>query len=147
MIKLDECVKRLEALQRHPLEAYLSDPMVQSATERLFQIGIECCVDIASHTIAAYGLKRPAQRRDVFEVLSQAGYLDADFASQMVEMAKLRNRLVHLYWDIDPTKMYRYLQEDVALLKRFRSFTLAVLEGEGGTGARHFQPPNDQKAC
>jgi len=77
--------------------------MVQGWAERLFQVGIECYMDIASHIIAAYGLKRPAYRRDVFEVLRHAGYLDADFAAQMVEMGKLRNRLVHLYWDVDPT--------------------------------------------
>jgi uncharacterized protein YutE (UPF0331/DUF86 family) len=106
--------------------------MVQSATERLFQIGIECCVDIASHIIAGQGLKRPAYRRDVFRVLEQAGYLDTEFASQMVEMGKLRNRLVHLYWDIEPNEMYKYLQEDVALLKRFRTFALALLEEERG---------------
>lgn len=119
-------------MQHYSLEEYLSNSMVQSATERLFQIGIECCVDIASHIIAARGLKRPAYRRDVFQVLEQAGYLDTEFASQMVEMGKLRNRLVHLYWDIDPNEMYKYLQEDVALLKRFRTFALALLEEEGG---------------
>lgn len=98
----------------------------------MFQIGIECCVDIASHIIAAHGLKRPAYRQDVFQVLEQAGYLDTEFASQMVEMGKLRNRLVHLYWDIDPNEMYKYLQENVALLNWFRTFALALLEEERG---------------
>lgn len=43
-------------------------------------------------------------------------------------MVQLRNRLVHLYWDIDPAKMYYYLQNDLALLQRFRAFTVAILE-------------------
>jgi uncharacterized protein YutE (UPF0331/DUF86 family) len=128
LIKLDECIRHLENLQRYSLEEYLANPMVQGWTERLFQVSIECCIDIASHTIAGYGLKRPAYRRDVFTVLSQEGYLEADFAADMVEMGKLRNRLVHLYWDIDPEEMYKYLQEDVALLKGFRAFALAVLD-------------------
>ena len=130
LIKLDECIGHLEGLQRCSLDEYLADLMVQGWTERLFQVGIECCMDIASHIIVAYGLKRPAYRRDVFEVLGQAGYLDADFAAQMVEMGKLRNRLVHLYWDVDPREMYNYLQNDVVLLKRFRAFALATLDKE-----------------
>jgi hypothetical protein len=36
----------LENLQRYSLEDYLADLMVQGWTERLFQVGIECCIDI-----------------------------------------------------------------------------------------------------
>jgi uncharacterized protein YutE (UPF0331/DUF86 family) len=79
--------------------------MAQGWNERLFQVAIECCTDIASHLLAAYGLQRPAERKGVFTVLSQAGYLDRDFGERMVEMVGLRNRLVHLYWDVDPERM------------------------------------------
>jgi uncharacterized protein YutE (UPF0331/DUF86 family) len=96
--------------------------------ERYFQVAIECCVDIASHIVAANELRRPADRRDVFKVLAEAGYLDEDYAATMVQMAQLRNRLVHLYWDIDPEKMYRYLQDDLVFFARFRIFTLAIVE-------------------
>jgi len=92
------------------------------------QVAIECCTDIASHLLAAYGLKRPAQRRDVFRVLAETGYLEPDYAEKMVKMVQLRNRLVHLYWDIDAAKMYHYLQNDPALLRRFRAFTVAIVE-------------------
>ncbi len=109
------------------LDEFLSDPAAQGWTERLFQVAIESCIDIASHLIAAFGLQRPVYRRDVFQVLWQAGYLEKTFAHQMVGMAKLRNRLVHLYWDVDAKEMYKYLQEDVALLQQFRAFALALL--------------------
>jgi hypothetical protein len=36
----------LENLQRYSLEDYPADPMVQGWTEHLFQVGIECCIDI-----------------------------------------------------------------------------------------------------
>jgi uncharacterized protein YutE (UPF0331/DUF86 family) len=48
----------------------------------------------------------------------------------MMAMIGLRNRLVHLYWDIDVEKLYQYLQEDVALLHQFRDFTLQILTAE-----------------
>jgi uncharacterized protein YutE (UPF0331/DUF86 family) len=34
-------------------------------------------------------------------------------------MAKFRNRLVHVYWDIDDKQIYDYLQNSVADLETF----------------------------
>ncbi len=45
-------------------------------------------------------------------------------------MVGLRNRIVHLYWDIDVARLHHYLQKDVALLRRFRDFMLQVLTVE-----------------
>ncbi|MGQ9628979.1 MAG: type VII toxin-antitoxin system HepT family RNase toxin [bacterium] len=130
--RLDECVTRLKELGRRSLEEYLNDPVVQAATERLFQVGVEACVDIAAHIISAFGLKRPAERKDVFSVLCDSGYLERDLSEIMIKMVKLRNRLVHLYWDVDPEKMYGYLREDVGHFERFKAFAVGILEGAGG---------------
>ena len=77
-----------------------------------------------------YGLGRPEEQRDVFPILAKAGYLDDEYARQMAEMVSFRNRIVHIYWDVDLRRLYRYLQEDVSLLERFRTFTLQILEAE-----------------
>jgi uncharacterized protein YutE (UPF0331/DUF86 family) len=45
-------------------------------------------------------------------------------------MVQLRNRLVHLYWDVDPERMHHYLHHDVAHLERWRAFTAGMLERE-----------------
>lgn len=49
----------------------------------------------------------------------------------MMAMVGFRNRLVHLYWDVDVERLYQYLQEDVPLLRRFRDFVLQILTAEG----------------
>lgn len=126
--RLDNCPEQLSDLQRLSLDEYKGNKLAQGSTERYFQVAIECCTDIASHLIAAYGLKRPADRKDVFKVLGEVGYLEENYATTMVQMVQLRNRLVHLYWDIDPEKMYGYLQNDLVLLERFRGFALATIE-------------------
>ncbi len=128
LAKLDDLLLKLQKLQPYSWEEYSANELVQGSCERYMQVAIECCTDIASHLLAAYGLKRPAQRRDVFRVLAETGYLEQDYAEKMVKMVQLRNRLVHLYWDIDAAKMYHYLQNDPALLKRFRAFTVAIVE-------------------
>jgi len=128
--KLDDCLAQLKDLQRFSLDEYKDNRLAQGSTERYFQVAIECCADIASHLIAAYGLKRPADRKDVFKVLGEAGYLEKDFARTMVQMVQLRNGLVHLYWDIEPERMHGYLQSDLVFLEKFKAFVLAVVEVE-----------------
>lgn len=72
----------------------------------------------------------PQESRDIYQFLIDAGYLDPAFGQAMIAMVGFRNRLVHLYWDVDVEKLYRYLQEDVAFLRRFRDFILQVLTAE-----------------
>ena len=49
----------------------------------------------------------------------------------MMGMVGLRNRIVHLYRDMDANRLYQYLQEDVFLLHCFRDLILQVLMAEG----------------
>ncbi len=128
--RLDECIRRLKEQQGTSLTAYRGNWEIQDIVERNFQVAIECCTDIASHILSSYELKRPADRKDIFQVLGDAGYLAPDYADTMAQMVQLRNRLVHLYWDIDPEKMHHYLHCDIAHLERFRAFTAGLLDKE-----------------
>jgi len=126
------------------LEQYKNDLIRQSAVERFFQVAIECCTDIANHIIVAYGLKRPTQRKEVFQILYEAGYLEKNYADVMMKMVQLRNRLVHIYWNaqtfglpqrgrrprrcIDPESMYNYLQNDIVFLEKFKVFTIGIIK-------------------
>ena len=64
------------------------------------------------------------------QFLVDTGYFDPPFGEAMMAMVGFRNRLVHLYWDVDVEKLYQYLQEDVTLLHQFRDFTLQVITAE-----------------
>jgi uncharacterized protein YutE (UPF0331/DUF86 family) len=128
--KLEQYIDELEKQQSITVEAFRSDFTRQLAVERAFQAAIEGCVDVAAHIVSVYQLGHPNESRDVFKFLIEAGYLEQDFGQAMMAMIGLRNRLVHLYWDIDVEKLYQYLQEDVALLRQFRDFTLQILTAE-----------------
>ena len=45
-------------------------------------------------------------------------------------MVGFRNRLVHLYWDVDVERLYQYLQKDVTILRQYRDFVLRILNAE-----------------
>ena len=112
------------------LETFKSDFTRQLAVERAFQAAIESCTDIAAHIVSVYQLGHPQENRDVYQFLIDAGYFDQTFGETMMAMVGFRNRLVHLYWDVDVEKLYQYLQEDVSLFNQFRDFTLQILTAE-----------------
>jgi len=112
------------------LEEFKANTTAQLAAERAFQAATECCCDIGNHLIAVAGLQQPDEQRKVFPTLAESGYFDQDYANRMSQMVALRNRLVHLYWDIDMELLYRYMYDDVPLFERFEVFVLQLLEME-----------------
>jgi uncharacterized protein YutE (UPF0331/DUF86 family) len=128
--KLEQYIAELKKQQTLSFEQFEQDLTVQLAVERAFQAATECCTDIGNHIISVYGLDRPEEQRDVFRILAKTGYLDDEYAQQMSEMVSFRNRIVHIYWDIDLQRLHRYLHEDVPLFERFRTFALQIIEAE-----------------
>ncbi|GAB4536581.1 MAG: DUF86 domain-containing protein [Anaerolineae bacterium] len=130
MRKLEEYINELEKQRAITLETFRNDFTRQLAVERAFQAAIESCTDIAAHIVSVYQLGHPEESRDVFRFLIEAGYLNEDFGKAMMTMVGFRNRLVHLYWDVDVERLYQYLQEDVPLLRHYRDFVLQILTAE-----------------
>ena len=60
-----------------------------------------------------------------FRVMGEVGALDKDFSDELTNMAKFRNRLVHLYWEVDDQQVYEILQ---TRLDDFKSFLNAIAE-------------------
>jgi len=48
-------------------------------------------------------------------------------SDRMILMAKFRNRLVHLYWDIDRRELYRIIQEDINDFSKFQDAIVTFL--------------------
>jgi uncharacterized protein YutE (UPF0331/DUF86 family) len=128
--RLEQYIAELERQRSVTLQTFRSDFTRQLAVERAFQAAVESCTDIAAHIVSVYSLGHPQESRDVYRFLTEAGYLDESFSEAMMAMVGFRNRIVHLYWDIDVDRLYQYLQQDISLLRRFRDFTLQVLAVE-----------------
>jgi uncharacterized protein YutE (UPF0331/DUF86 family) len=128
--KLEQYISELEKQQPITLEKFRTDFTCQLAVERAFQAAIESCTDIAAHLVSVYQLGYPQESRDVYQFLIDTGYLDRPFGEAMMAMVGFRNRLVHLYWDVDVEKLYQYLQEDLKLLRQFRDFALQIITAE-----------------
>lgn len=99
--------------------SFLSNPDKVGNAKYHFVIAVECCIDIANHIIASEIYRFPKDNADSFTVLVEHGVLDAGFKDGLHAMARFRNRLVHLYWDVEDARVYEYLQESLIDLERF----------------------------
>ncbi len=57
--------------------------------------------------------------------MHQEGILPEDFMPTLRKMVSFRNRVVHLYWDMDDATVYHILQEN---LKDFETYIGYVLD-------------------
>jgi len=119
-------LERIEDLRRLPERDFSSDPHKVGSAKYNLIVAIEGAVDLCHHLIAKNRFRTPEDYADTFRVLQEKGAFDAEFAKSLIQMTRFRNRLVHIYWDIDDAELYRIIQtriEDIrAFLRKFGEF-------------------------
>lgn len=116
LIELGELSKIIE-------EEFVKDNIKVAATERLFQLSIESCLNIANRILALeqfkQAVKAPESYADIFRELGKINIVDNEFVNSLVSMTKFRNRLVHLYWKVEPKELYKYLKSNLDDFSKF----------------------------
>jgi uncharacterized protein YutE (UPF0331/DUF86 family) len=111
--QLDEFLEILEGIKKTALDAFLRDKLLIGGAKYYLQVSIECCLDIANHIIAAQGFRAPQDYADSFKVLEEQEVLNEQLGMKLRQMAKFRNRLVHLYGEIDNAYVYTFIKKDM----------------------------------
>jgi uncharacterized protein YutE (UPF0331/DUF86 family) len=109
----------LRGLAATPRAAFLDSPDKIGNAKYHLVIGIECCIDIANHIIASENYRFPKDHADSFSVLVEERVLARDSRDRLTAMARFRNRLVHLYADVDDQRVHEYLPEGLADIEEF----------------------------
>jgi uncharacterized protein YutE (UPF0331/DUF86 family) len=117
--ELRKGVTRLRALAELSPDEFLKDPDKIGSAKYHFIVAIESSIDMCNHLIARNGYRVPEDYSDTFKVMAEVGALDVKFAEELFKMAKFRNRLVHLYWQVDDQQLYRIIQERLGDFKEF----------------------------
>ena len=103
---------------------FLENPIHHGSTERFLHLAIESCLNIGNRLISLYQFSKPVATpetyADIFKEMHRLGVVDSDFLQRLVKMAQFRNRLVHLYWEIDQEAVYGYLQNNLNDFKLFQ---------------------------
>jgi len=108
--EMRKTTERLKSLKFLDKKSFLNDPDKIASAKYNFIIAIESAIDICNHIISQNSYRAPEDYADTFQVLGEQGAFEKDFAKVLKEMAKFRNRLVHLYWEVDDEQVYEILQ-------------------------------------
>ncbi len=112
-------LQRLDDLGKIPEAEFVADPHKVGSTKYNLIVAIEGTVDLGNHIISKNGFRTPEDYTDTFRVMEERGVVDAEFANSLIQMARFRNRLVHIYWDIDDLEIYRIIQTRLQDIRRF----------------------------
>lgn len=116
-------IRELEGLTDISKADFQKNHERQYATMHILQLAIEASLSLGNHIIARENLGIPKNYQDIFTLLEKAKILSADFAEEMKKMARFRNRLVHIYWDVDIDQLYEIL---TTRLDDFKSYVKYV---------------------
>ena len=118
--RLGSEVADLRRLARYDREAILGERDKLKSVKYGFVVAIEVCIDVGNHVIASEGYRAPSSYGDVFSVLAEHDYVDAEDVPTLIAMAGFRNLLVHGYADIDDGRVIDALQTRLDDFERFR---------------------------
>jgi uncharacterized protein YutE (UPF0331/DUF86 family) len=119
--ELRKSIRRLTVLSQVDENQFVTDADKVASAKYHFIVAIEVCIDLCNHVISRNRLRVPEDYGDTFRVMAEAGALSPEFAEELVAMGKFRNRLVHLYWEVDDRQVHQFLCSRLSDFSRFLS--------------------------
>ena len=119
-IQMDDYLGILDEIAKIPEKGFLKDKILIGSAKYYLQVSIECCLDVANHIIASERYRAPKDYADSFAVLEEKGLIQKQLGQNLRQMTKFRNRLVHLYGEIDDKFVYEFINTDVEDIRKFR---------------------------
>ena len=116
---ITDSLSKLEELAQMGKDVFLIDFRSIDSAKYNLQTSIEAMIDICNHIISRKRLRVPATNVESFEVVSEAGLLLADALPVYRSMARFRNRIVHMYDDVDDSQIHEMLQTRLDDIRAF----------------------------
>ena len=120
-IQIDEYLSFLNNISKSSEQAFLKDKILIGGAKYYLQVSIECCLDVVNHIIASERFRAPRDYADSFSILEENGVLESSLVIKLRQMAKFRNRLVHLYGEIDDKFVYEFIKKDIEDIRKFQN--------------------------
>lgn len=104
--EIRRAMNNLQELGNLSQREFLADKHKVSSAKYNLIIAIEGIVDICNHLISQNRLPAPDDYADAIKIMKEAGAFEHEFAETLTRMVRFRNRLVHLYWEVDDAMVY-----------------------------------------
>ncbi|MDI6811242.1 MAG: DUF86 domain-containing protein [archaeon] len=132
--ELFKAVGKLKELAALSEEGFIRDPHKVASAKYFLIVAIEAAIDLCNHVISRNKFRVPNDYADTFRVMEEVGFFSKEFVERLVEMAKFRNRLVHIYWEVDDEVIYDIIRDDIRDIEVFVEAFMKVLREKGEAG-------------
>lgn len=116
---MNTCLNKLKRLKLFSKNEFLQDFTKVDSAKYLLQVSIEAMLDISSHLIARNRWGKPKDNKEHFQILADNGIIDNKDVSVYFNMARFRNRIVHMYFNISDEMIYDIVQNNIDDFERF----------------------------
>lgn len=124
---LQDYVSKLKTLSEYPEKDFTGDFTRLNSAKYLLQISIETCLGIGNHIISSEKFRAPKDYSDIPRVLYENHIIPEDFMLELQKMARFRNRIVHIYWEVDDTTIYQIIRAHLEDFEKFTHYLAAFL--------------------
>lgn len=118
---IKENLDKLALLKDVPVEIFISDFEKYDSAKYNLQTTIEAMLDICNHIIARNAYEVPKTNAEAFRLLCRKKILNPEMESTYMAMARFRNRVVHLYEQVDNREIFRIISEGLGDFQHFVS--------------------------
>ncbi|SDF73034.1 type VII toxin-antitoxin system HepT family RNase toxin [Sporolituus thermophilus] len=124
---IEDNIRQLNELAKLTEAEFLSRFYYVASAKYLLQTAIEAMLDIAHHIIARQRYRAPRTYAEVFSVLVEHGILPAESENTYRQIAKFRNRVVHLYHEVANKEVFQILKEGISDIQAFVKAIVAYM--------------------
>jgi len=124
--EIGEALDRLARIRDNGRAAFLADADARDIACYRLLLAIEAALALCYHVSARHLRQVPDDYAGCFAGLARAGLIPADLSTRLQQMARFRNLLVHVYWQVDYNRVFDVLETDLDDLRSF-SRTIAAL--------------------
>lgn len=114
----------LEVLGRYgslPREEFLGRAESVDAAKYRLVVAIEAAISICNHLATRLAQRTPDSYADCFSLLTETGIISNELGERLGQMARFRNLLVHLYWQVSDARVWEILRDNLGDLGAFVS--------------------------
>lgn len=118
-LEIRKALDELKSLSSQGKDNLISDSNLIDAAKYKLLVAIEASLSICNHIAARLEKKIPESYSDCFVILGKEEIISEELSKRLANMAKLRNMLVHIYWEIDDEIVFNIITENLEDLEEF----------------------------
>lgn len=125
--EIEEALERLERIRVAGRQPFLQDQDAKDIACYRLLLAIEAALVLCYHVSARRLKSVPEDYAGCFAGLAKAGLISAELSDRLQQMARFRNLLVHVYWQVDYERVFDILENDLEDLRVFSRSMAALL--------------------